>query len=267
MSRETLVASTFVELADTWEDYFDVRDFLQYLVDRSVQILDASTACLTLADARGDLRLVASTSHALPVLDLIALSNAEGPGRDAFASGEPVINVPSADAVARWPRFVNAATELEFRATQVMPLRLRSQALGALMLLYADDVELTEDDQLLALAMVKIATIGMLQERTSRQRELLAERFQGALHERRGVDGARHGRCVPAPEQLRQAPAAAAERDRCRRGQRRDRGRRTPSRPLTLRLQSERLPGDCRCFCNRMGSCPARDRGELDAQC
>lgn len=184
MSRETLVASTFVELADTWEDYFDVLDFLQNLVDRSVQILDASTACLTLADARGDLRLVASTSHALPVLDLIALSNAEGPGRDAFASGEPVINVPSADAVARWPRFVNAATELEFRATQVMPLRLRSQALGALMLLYADDVELTEDDQLLALAMVKIATIGMLQERTSRQRELLAERFQGALHER-----------------------------------------------------------------------------------
>jgi transcriptional regulator with GAF, ATPase, and Fis domain len=184
MSRETLVASTFVELADTLDDNFEVLDLLQNLVDRSIQILDASAACLTLADARGELRVVASTHHAAQVLELIALANAEGPCLDAFTTGEPVVNVAPADAAARWPRFVRAARELDLPTAHAVPLRIRNQVLGALSLLFSGAVELSADDEVITVALVKVASIGLLQERTPRQRELLAERLQGALDER-----------------------------------------------------------------------------------
>jgi GAF domain-containing protein len=191
MSRETMVATAFVELADNLEDGFEVLDFMQTLVDRSVAILYASGACLTLADARGELRLIASTSNSAQSLELTALANAEGPCIDAFATGEAVVNVKSAEAVARWPRFMDAAAALHFRAVHVVPLGLGSRVLGALSLLYAEPVELTEDDQVLATALAKVAAIGLLHEPTPRQKELLAERLQIAVDERVALEQAK----------------------------------------------------------------------------
>jgi GAF domain-containing protein len=184
MSRETMVATAFVELADTLEDDFDVLDFMQTLVDRSIEILSASAACLTLADARGELRLIASTSHSVQALELAALANAEGPCIDGFATGEAVVNVSHAEAVARWPRFMDASAELGFRAAHVIPLGLGNRVLGVLSLLYAEPVELTADDLVLATALVKVAAIGLLHERTPRQKEFLAERLQIAVDDR-----------------------------------------------------------------------------------
>jgi hypothetical protein len=191
MSRETMVATAFVELADNLADGFEVLDSMQTLVDRSVEILQASAACLTLADARGELRLIASTSHPAQSLELTALANAEGPCIDAFATGEAVVNVNPADAVARWPRFMHAATATGFRTAHVVTLGLKNRVLGALSLLYAEQVELTQDDQALATALVKVATIGLLHEPTPRQKEVLAERLQITVDERVALEQAK----------------------------------------------------------------------------
>src|SRR5882757_6538786 len=53
MNNERLV-ETFVELADTLIDDFDVIDFLHVLVDRSVELLDIDAAGLLLANQRGE---------------------------------------------------------------------------------------------------------------------------------------------------------------------------------------------------------------------
>lgn len=50
MTREECLARTLVELADTLVDDFDVIELLALLVERSVELLDASAAGLVLAD-------------------------------------------------------------------------------------------------------------------------------------------------------------------------------------------------------------------------
>ena len=190
-SRDLLLATTFVELADTLHDDFDVLDFLQNLVSRSAEIMNADAAALVLADPRGVLHPVASTTHAAQVLELLAIAIAEGPCVDAFDSAEHVVNVPRDVAAARWPRFVASADELGFRCCQVVPMKLRTEVMGALNVLFRSDIELSDADVVILEALASVATIGLLQERTPRQKELLIQQLRTALNERVTVEQAK----------------------------------------------------------------------------
>ncbi|MGY2701879.1 MULTISPECIES: GAF and ANTAR domain-containing protein [unclassified Nocardioides] len=181
MSREQLLAATFVELADTIGDDFEVLDFLQNLATRCTEILGATAVGVILADQRGTLQLVASTTHTSQVLELVAIAISEGPCLDAWRSGAPVVNVGSEEAALRWPRFTREARSLGFASAQVVPMRMRSDVLGALNLLYHEPTVLGPDDVAVAQALAGVATIGLLQERTPRQKEILAEQLQTAL--------------------------------------------------------------------------------------
>src|SRR5437879_13099669 len=92
MAREPMLARTFVELADTLVDDFDVVDLLTLLADRCVDVLDVSAAGLMLVAPEGDLRAVASSSEAMRVVELFELQSQEGPCLDTFRTGEPVLN-------------------------------------------------------------------------------------------------------------------------------------------------------------------------------
>lgn len=184
MTRDQLLASTFAELADTLDDDFEVLDYLQNLAQRSAELFNASAAAIVLADLRGDLQQVASTSHAARVLGVVGLSIARGPVEEAFSTGEPVVNVPQERSATRWPRFTSAAADLGFQTLQVFPMRYRNEVLGALSLFFEETVRLSPDDEFIGAALARAAAIGLLHERTPRQTELLAERLQLALAER-----------------------------------------------------------------------------------
>ncbi|MDX6645678.1 MAG: hypothetical protein QOK40_1405, partial [Miltoncostaeaceae bacterium] len=62
VTREDRLAQTFVELADTLVEDFDVVDLLARLGERCVELFDAAAAGLLLADGQGALRLMAATS-------------------------------------------------------------------------------------------------------------------------------------------------------------------------------------------------------------
>ena len=68
MAREELLVRTFVELADSLVDDFDVVELLTRLADRCVELFDVAAAGLTLVAPDGDLRVMASSSEALRVL-------------------------------------------------------------------------------------------------------------------------------------------------------------------------------------------------------
>ena len=70
---------TLVELADTLVDDFDVVDLLTILADRCVEALDVAAAGLMLASAEGDLRVVASSSEAMRVVELFELQAGRRP--------------------------------------------------------------------------------------------------------------------------------------------------------------------------------------------
>ncbi len=189
--KELLLATTFVELADTLHDDFDVLDFLQNLVTRSAEIMGADAAALVLADPRGILHPMASTTHAARVLELLAVAIAEGPCVEAFELGTLVVNVPREVSITRWPRFTASADELGFRCCHVVPMKLRTEVLGALNVLYRSEAVLDEADVTIFEALASVATIGLLQERTPRQKELLVTQLQTALNERVTIEQAK----------------------------------------------------------------------------
>ena len=84
MPREALLARTLVELADTLVDDFDVVELLTLLADRCVEVLDVAAAGLMLVAPDGDLRVMASSSEAMRVLELFELQSQEGPCLDCY---------------------------------------------------------------------------------------------------------------------------------------------------------------------------------------
>jgi GAF domain-containing protein len=184
MSREQRLASVFVELADTLVVGFDVIDFLHTLTERSVELLQADAAGLILVDPQGQLHVLASTTDQTRVLELFELQNSEGPCLDCFTTGQSVVNIDLAEVEARWPRFQAATTAAGFRSVHALPLRLRGQVVGAMNLFCRDQSNLSTDDIAVGQALSDVATIGLLQERTVRHGELVAEQLQGALHSR-----------------------------------------------------------------------------------
>ena len=90
MTREAEVVQSLVDLADTLVADYDVVDLLTGLAHRCVQVLGAAAAGVMLASPSGELRLVASSSEAMRVLELFELQAEEGPCLDAFRTGERV---------------------------------------------------------------------------------------------------------------------------------------------------------------------------------
>ena len=103
--REQMLAATFVELADTLVADFDVVDFLHGLADRCVRLLEVDAAGLMLADQRGSLRVVASSSEQARLVELFQLQHEEGPCLECFQTGLPVSEPDLAAARQRWPSF------------------------------------------------------------------------------------------------------------------------------------------------------------------
>ncbi|MFD8496760.1 ANTAR domain-containing protein [Amycolatopsis sp. NPDC059657] len=175
---------TVVELADTLIDDFDTIAFLQLLVDRCVELLEVDAAGLLLADHHGRLRLIASSSEQVRLLELLQLQNNEGPCLDAFRTGTRVSHPRLNTAGAMWPMFVVAAAEAGFEAVDALPMKLRRDVIGALNLFRATSGPLPPEGLQTALALVDIATIGLLQARSIREREVLTEQLQTALNSR-----------------------------------------------------------------------------------
>jgi ANTAR domain/GAF domain len=189
--REQQLAETFVELADTLVADFDVVDFLHGLADRCVQLLGVDAAGLMLADQRGSLRVVASSSEQARLVELFQLQHDQGPCLECFQSGRPVYEADMAAAAQRWPLFAPAAAGAGFAAMQALPMRLRDEVIGAMNLFMRTPRRLGEGGLRVGQALADVATIGLLQERSLRHQEVLAEQLQGALNSRVAIEQAK----------------------------------------------------------------------------
>src|SRR5580704_18745915 len=138
MSREVSLARTMVELADTLVDDFDVVELFSLLTDRCVELFGISAAGLMLISPEGDLRVVASSSETMRLLELFEVQAEEGPCLDCYRTGEPVVNQDLALVNGRWPQFAPKALEAGFRSAHALPMRLRGVVIGALNLFGAE---------------------------------------------------------------------------------------------------------------------------------
>jgi GAF domain-containing protein len=177
------LADVFVEMADTLVDDFDVIDFLHVLTERCVQLLGVSAAGLLLTDGQDQLQVVAASSERTRLLELFQLQTDQGPCVDCFHTGQPV-SVPDLPSAGRWPRFSAAAADVGFAAVHAVPMRLRTEVIGALNLFDINPGALDEGKLRIGQALADVATIGLLQQRAIHRRDVLTEQLQTALNSR-----------------------------------------------------------------------------------
>ena len=191
MPRETLLARTLVELADTLVDDFDVVELLTLLADRCVEVLDVAAAGLMLAAPEGDLRVVASSSEEMRLVELFEIQSQEGPCPDCYRTGEPSLSPNLETHGGHWPQFGPVALKAGFKAVHAIPMRLRGATIGALNLFRADEGALDEADAAAAQALADVATIAILQHRAALQAHMVVDQLNHALNSRIMIEQAK----------------------------------------------------------------------------
>jgi GAF domain-containing protein len=178
-------------MADTLVDDYDIIDVLTGLTDRCVGLLGASAAGVMLASPDGDLRLVASSSEAMRILEVFELQAKEGPCLDAFRTGERVEHENLRAEGGRWPRFSVAALDAGFASVFALPLRLRAVIVGALNLFDVKEVPMTEENVVVAQGFADLASISILQYRAATEAQRLNEQLSYALTSRIVIEQAK----------------------------------------------------------------------------
>ena len=182
--RQAEINRSFVALASSLVNGYDVVDLLTQLTEDCARLLDIASAGLLLADGRGLLHVVAASSERTRLLEVHQLQRAEGPCRDCFLTGTPV-SVPDLQALeSRWPSFVPAACALGFASVHALPMRLRDNRLGALGLFGTNVGVLAPDDLALGQALADVASVALVQERAASDSSTVNQQLQTALTSR-----------------------------------------------------------------------------------
>lgn len=184
MAREDRLIEALVTLADTLVDKYDIIDFLQTLAERCVDLVDVSAAGIMLADPRRELRHAACSNEEMRLVELFELQVEEGPCFDAYRTRAPVICASPEEAAERWPEFAHNANKYGFSGFSAVPMRLRSDVVGALNLFSFEASALGGDDIKVVQAMADIATIGILQERSIQDAHAFSTQLELALESR-----------------------------------------------------------------------------------
>jgi GAF domain-containing protein len=191
MTREAKFARTLVELADTLVTGFDVVELLTALADRCVDVLDVEAAGIMLVAPDGNLRVMASSSEAMRLLELFELQSKQGPCLDCYRTGNPVVNQDLTLVNGQWPRFASEALAAGFHSVHALPMRLRGTVIGALNLFHVEPGEMGQADVDRAQALADVATIAILQHRATLEAQVLNEQLQHALNSRIVIEQAK----------------------------------------------------------------------------
>lgn len=184
LTREARLLQTFVTLADTLVADYDVVDLLQTLVDACRDILDVTDAGILLANAEGDLELIASTSETTRLVEVIQLAAEAGPCIECYRSAKPVTVADLTDVPPEWSAFQRSALQNGYTAIDAIPMRLRDVTIGTLNLLHTSTESGSDADLSAATAFADVATIGILHERAVHDSTVLAQQLQTALDSR-----------------------------------------------------------------------------------
>ena len=183
-ARQAEINRSFVSLASSLVNGYDVVDLLSRLTEDCARLLDVASAGLLLADQRGVLHVLAASTERTRLLEVYQLQRAEGPCRDCFLTGEPVAADDLSQYEQRWPSFVPAARELGFASVHALPLRLRNNRLGALGLFGAQVGALAPDDLALGQALADVACVALVQDRAASDSTTVNAQLQTALNSR-----------------------------------------------------------------------------------
>lgn len=184
VKRESLLIETLVELADYLVADYDVIDVLTVLCNRVVQTLNVDEAGVMLASPGGELQFIAASSESMKILELFQIQADEGPCVDCYRTGSSIVNHALAEPDERWPNFTPQALARGFQSVHCLPMRLRGQTIGALNLFRAHQGPLEVEDVAVAQGLADMATIAILQHRSSLKSGMVNQQLSYALNSR-----------------------------------------------------------------------------------
>ena len=191
LTHEAQLVEAFATLADTMVTDYDAVGVLQTLVENCATFLDATAAGVLIGDSPDRLELIASTSEASSIVELMQLSAQAGPCIECFVTGA-VVSIPVIDqAPEKWRAFIDSAAQQGFRSVLAVPMRLRDTHIGALNLLRTEEGALNDRDVRAAQALADVATIGILHERMLTESDAIRAQLQSALNSRVMIEQAK----------------------------------------------------------------------------
>lgn len=182
--REARITRAFVSMASSLANGDDAVELLHELTVTCVDLLDIKAAGLLLADGRGVLHVLAASSEQIRLLEVFQLQRAEGPCRDCYHSSAAVLVADLQEEAARWPAFVPAALEAGYRSVHAVPMRLRETTMGVMGLFGDTTGVLNADDLTLGQALADVATVALIQDRASVDKDTVNAQLQNALNSR-----------------------------------------------------------------------------------
>jgi GAF domain-containing protein len=192
--RERELARAIAEFADTLSDDFDATGFVQRLADTCVELVDVAVATVMLADDRGTLRFVASSSAEPCVREMFERAEAgdeRAPGIDAFGSASVAGGALDGPIAASCPEFVRRARAAGFVAAWAVPMRLRAQVIGVVTLLCTTPESLGAQELMIVHSFADVATIGLLHHRMIGRLRTRNEQLEPALESRIVIEQAK----------------------------------------------------------------------------
>lgn len=183
MTRDPASAVSFVELTDILVDETDLAVSGYRLSVLCAELLDVHATGLLAQNADGVLTLVAASERTAELLTRFELAYQQGPGADAFRTGDRVECVDLCAARLRWPRFAPVAKDAGVTGVYGLPCRLRGRVVGALTLYTTNADPLSMDTVELSRGLANTVSLGMTARRGQDLR-VRAEQLQGALESR-----------------------------------------------------------------------------------
>jgi hypothetical protein len=139
-------ARVLARLATVVADRAAERPLTWRLCEACRQLLGADSAAITIDGATLNHLTVAVTDDLAARLEDLQEVLDQGPGRDAFLTGQPVITTLDAEADTRWPEFTEAVRQLvESLTIYALPMRPGPNVLGVLTLLRHGTGSLAEE--------------------------------------------------------------------------------------------------------------------------
>ncbi|KAA0920538.1 GAF and ANTAR domain-containing protein, partial [Streptomyces apricus] len=188
--REAQVTAALLDLTDTLAGDFDPAGFLHRVTRHCLNLLDISDAAIMLCAAGSPLCLVAHTCESVKQVELFELDAREGPGHTAYQRALAVEHSHTTDP-SPWPGFTARIHDAGYRSVHAVPIRLRTQSLGALTLFRRAGGPLTDADRHLAQALADATALSLLQQNALADHRTLTTQLQHALDSRSIIEQAK----------------------------------------------------------------------------
>jgi len=135
-----------------------LADVLQRLCRAVARDLDLGGATVTLVPGVGSHSVMAASSAAARRTEELQFDAGEGPSREAYVTGQPVVAARLDMAVARWPGFIPAALASGVSGLVSLPLSVGAARLGALSLYWTGGSGPSYEELRTALVFADLAT-------------------------------------------------------------------------------------------------------------